>query len=189
MKPTAPLMREHALMREAIGLLETGMEHMLETGEGDLGFERALTDFFSIYAGRLHHGKEEEILFKELDAKSITAEHRATMDKLLEDHRQSRGFVAGLEESVRRYAAGRRESLGDIISIHRRLAQLYRMHMQIEDKQFFVPVMDYFTEEEQVHMLDAARAFDANIMHRIYEERVRNMAERLQHRLPAGGGI
>jgi hemerythrin-like domain-containing protein len=189
MKPMAPLAREHDLIKKAVGLLEASMEHILETGKGDLVVEDALLDFFAIYAERLHHGKEEGILFKNLNMKPITAEHRATMEKLLDDHREQHELLLGLEEEVRRYAAGRRESLGEVISFHRGLARLYRMHMSIEDRQFFVPVMDYFTQHEQQEMLDAVRTFDANIVHGIYGERVRHMLQRARQRLPAGGKL
>ena len=44
------------------------------------------------------------------------------------------------------------------------------MHIEKEDKHFFIPAMDYFSKEEQSAMLDEFRVFDRNMIHEKYKK-------------------
>jgi len=46
-----------------------------------------------IYSDRTHHGKEEEILFAALSKKRLDVENAHLVEKLVEEHRQSRAKV------------------------------------------------------------------------------------------------
>jgi len=49
--------------------------------------------------------------------------------------------------------------------IEKMTVELYPEHIKIEDKDFFLPVMKYFSEEEQGAMVQEFYEFDRTIMH------------------------
>ena len=53
---------------------------------------------------------------------------------------------------------------------------LYPAHIRKEDKSFFLPAMDYLSDEEKASMVDAEREFDRKLIHRIYREKVDQVA-------------
>jgi hemerythrin-like domain-containing protein len=46
--------------------------------------------------------------------------------------------------------------------------ELYPHHIEKEDKQFFLPVLNYFSEEEQQNLLEQFYDFDRNMIHEKY---------------------
>ena len=52
------------------------------------------------------------------------------------------------------------------------LADLYPEHIRKEDKDFFIPSMSYFTDEEKDKMLESFNEFDRNLIHEKYKSLV-----------------
>jgi len=48
------------------------------------------------------------------------------------------------------------------------LVKFYPIHIEKEDKHFFIPCMDYFNGEEKDAMLKEMREFDRNMIHEKY---------------------
>ena len=66
MLPAGPLMIEHRLIERMIKILDRSLRKMEREKELDLNFIDTLVDFIRTYADRCHHGKEEDILFRDL---------------------------------------------------------------------------------------------------------------------------
>jgi hemerythrin-like domain-containing protein len=172
MEPIGPLMKEHRLIEKVVDVVRQSLAVMRETGRVDLEVERAIVDFFRVYADRLHHGKEEDILFRALEKKSISAEHRKTMERLVEDHKRGRKLIAGLGGAIERYAAGASDTLERMADIHQDLVLLYPAHIAVEDGEFFYPVTEYFSREERDRMVEESEGFDKEFIHQLYRDRV-----------------
>jgi hemerythrin-like domain-containing protein len=158
-KPIGPLMWEHRLIERMVPRLEAEIAR-LAAGRGVTpGFIEAAVDFFHVYADRTHHGKEEDILFKRLAEKPLSAEHRQTIVELMDEHRQARGFVGELARAREAEAIER---------AMRGLVALYPRHIEKEDRHFFFPVMEYLTAAEQDAMLTEFYGFDRNMIHEKY---------------------
>lgn len=170
MKPVAPLMIEHRLIERMIALLGKEVEEMGSGKKPDTAFISAAVDFFRTYADRTHHGKEEDILFMELSKKALTEEHKRIMGELVEEHVSARRNVKGLMEASMRYAGGEEGAAADIKSYLGALTELYPAHIEKEDRHFFIPVMEYFTAEEQEKMLREFYEFDGKMIHEKYRK-------------------
>jgi hemerythrin-like domain-containing protein len=129
-------------------------------------------DFINTYIDRCHHGKEEDILIKELDRKRVADEHRRMMKEILDEHQQSRNAVMELEDAKAKYLKGDRGYLSGIIRTIRFLVELYPRHIEKEDGHFFLPCMEYFSQEEKDAMLAQEYEFDRKLIHQIYKEKV-----------------
>ena len=168
MKPIGPLMIEHRLIERMVALLEKELEKIETSKELNPQFIFNAVDFFRTYADQLHHGKEEDILFKELTKKNLSEEHKKIMQELIEEHIIARKNVKGLLEANEQYAKGNHEEITKIIRSLKTLIALYLPHIAKEDKRFFIPVMNYFSEEEQQIMLKQFFDFDKQMIHEKY---------------------
>ncbi|HEY49469.1 MAG TPA: cation-binding protein [Dehalococcoidia bacterium] len=176
MKPIGSLMREHRLIERMVGLMNRELNQLKNQGEADRLFIQHAVDFFRTYADRTHHGKEEDILFKALNEKQLSAEHRKIMDELVNEHVYARKTVTSLSEMNERYELDNSEVvLGEIIKSLEKLVKLYPEHIEKEDKHFFYPILDYFTREEQDEMLQEFWDFDRMMIHEKYQKLVERL--------------
>ena len=167
MKPIGPLMWEHRLIEQALSAAGPEIERIRERREVNPVFVDVIVDFIRTYADRTHHGKEEEILFRDLAKKPLAAEHKRIMDELVAEHVMSRRTVGRLVEAKERFLQGA-DTRAEIASGLTTLAEFYPKHIEKEDKHFFFPCMDYFTTAELAAMLDEFWAFDRTMIHEKY---------------------
>ncbi|MBU2540889.1 MAG: hemerythrin domain-containing protein [Candidatus Omnitrophica bacterium] len=170
MMPVGPLMIEHRLIERMIRVMQANLETVNKEGKVDPSFADTAVDFIRTYADRCHHGKEEDILFRDLAKKEISDEHQRIMQELIEEHRMGRNNVKKLVEAKEKYVQGNKDALKDIVSNMEILVKFYPKHIEKEDKRFFIPCMDYFTDAEKDAMLNEMYEFDRNMIHEKYNK-------------------
>jgi hemerythrin-like domain-containing protein len=148
-----------------------------QTGAVDLLFVSQAVDFIRTYADRCHHGKEENILFRELDKKNLTPEQRQMMEELVEEHILGRTKTAEVVAAKERYACGDHEALGELVDAMAALVEFYPKHIAKEDKSFFLPAMALFTPAEKEQMLQEGFDFDAGLIHEKYRQLVSELEQ------------
>lgn len=168
MTPIRYLMLEHRLIERMLEIVVREVSSMKDTGEADSAFIDTIVDFFHTYADLTHHGKEEEILFKQMEKKEIPAHERSLMVELLEEHKFGRKAVAALVQAKSEYIAGNLQALKTIIRQLETLAQFYTNHINKEDRFIFPATEKFFTPEEQNSLLKAFGNFDRKIIHEKY---------------------
>lgn len=187
--PVGPLMVEHRLIEKLMPQIREALESARRTGAIDPEFVEFAFDFVRTYADRCHHGKEEDILFRELDRKPLEPGLRKTMDELVEEHRTGRRVVGELRRAVEAYKRGEEGAgegaagegaLAGVIEKLEFLAEFYPAHILKEDEGFFLPCMDYLSAEEQAAMLKKMQEFDCEFVHKIYRERIAAWAEKIR---------
>ena len=172
MMPPGPLMKEHRLIERMIKLLQRELKRIFRDDTVDLIFVEKAVDFIKTYADRCHHGKEEDILFRDLAKKSMTEEHQKIMDELISEHVHAREIVKSLIDFKKKYEKGNRDALRDISRLIQELTEFYPKHIEKEDKHFFLPVMEYFCDEEQDAMLRKFWEFDRMMIHEKYTKMI-----------------
>ncbi len=172
MKPIGPLMWEHRLIEKMLQVVTKEAGRMEAGGEANPVFIDIAVDFIRIYADRTHHGKEEDILFRELKKKRLTPEHARIMDELIQEHVYSRQTVGKLVAAKERYVEGDRGAVGEIVALLKELAAFYPRHITKEDKPFFHECQRYFSEGELDEMLREFWDFDRKMIHEKYEKLV-----------------
>ena len=169
MKPIGPLMWEHRLIEKMLSFFERATKKITEQNKVDPLFVDTAVDFIRTYADRTHHGKEEDILFRDLIKKPLSQEHARIMEELVEEHKYARSKVGMLVDAKQRYLKGE-NTLREVVVLLNELANFYPKHIEKEDKHFFYPCMDYFTREEQDRMLTEFYEFDRNMIHEKYRK-------------------
>jgi hemerythrin-like domain-containing protein len=175
-KPIGPLMKEHRVIERVVALLRDELDDIARTGRADNRLLDFAVDFFRTYADRCHHGKEEDILFRELKKKPLSAEDSTVIDVLIEEHVFARSIVKQLSAAKEGKAAG--PSRGDIVDCLETLIAFYPSHIEKEDKHFFFPSLRYLSQREQDAMLAEFEEFDAKLVHEIYGNMITKIEKR-----------
>lgn len=175
MLPIGPLMIEHRLIERMIRIIKELLEIIQAEKKEDPAQVERIIHFVRAYADRCHHGKEEEILFRELGRKAISPEHKRMIDELIEDHKLGRRITTSLVEANRRYLKGDTAALSDIAAGLRSLIEFYPQHIEKEDRHFFIPVMGYFSPEEKEAMIREGYESDSRLLHEEYADLVKTL--------------
>ncbi len=169
MQARGPLMIEHRLIERMLLIVKDALVQIESTRKVDPLFVDTAVDFIRTYADRTHHGKEEDILFRNLSKRSLSAEDKRLMKELFEEHVFGRQTTKALVEANTRYRNGDESALADIVSKLQTLVGFYPKHIQKEDKIFFPASRSYFTDEEDQSMLEEFWEFDRKMIHEKYK--------------------
>jgi len=167
--PIGPLMIEHRLIERMIAVMAKEIDRVKKEQVADPEFIDTAVDFIRIYADQCHHGKEEKILFRDLQKKALSPDDKRVMEELIQDHVQGRKLTGKLLSAKDKYAAGDAAALKTILATMRQLVDFYPKHIEKEDKVFFRPAMKYLSEIERDAMLKEEYAFDQQFIHVVYK--------------------
>lgn len=176
MQPIGPLMHEHRLIERMVALITKQAEAIQRGVEPDTEFIGGAVEFFRVYADRCHHGKEEELLFKELGNKNLSPELSEVMRELIQEHKQGRIMVGNLNKANQNHAMQNADH-GEVVRLLIELASFYPKHIEKEDKHFFFPVMEYFAREEMDRMLKEFEEFDQRMIHSLFHQKAKSWEE------------
>jgi hemerythrin-like domain-containing protein len=179
-------MREHRLIERMIDDLSWRLRGLEEDQRVDTDYIDLATDFIRTYADRCHHGKEEDILFRDLANKDLDELTSAMMTELIDDHRIARATTRRLVEANERYAKGDETALAEIDEAVGFLVGFYPVHIEKEDRHFFRPCLEYLSPEEQERMLEEFGVFDRQFDQELYRHRVEEL-ERERGLSPSAG--
>jgi len=178
MQTRAPLMIEHRLIERMLSVIKGVLAEIESKHEVDPVFVDIAVDFIKVYADKTHHGKEEDILFRELNNKSMTAKDQQIMKELIEEHVFGRQTTKALIDANTRYRNGDETSLTEIAAKFQILTEFYPKHIEKEDKVFFPSTGNYFTDEEDQAMLAEFWEFDRKMIHEKYKSLVEGFESR-----------
>jgi hemerythrin-like domain-containing protein len=170
-------MIEHRLIERMLQLISNEAVRIREAANINPVFIENAVDFIRVYADRTHHGKEEDILFRDLAKKNMTSAERRIMDELVNEHVLGRNAVTDLVDAKNRHLAGESTALGVVVEKLEWLVQFYPRHIEKEDKVFFPAMMKYFSEEEQARMLSEFWEFDRQMIHEKYHRLVKELGK------------
>lgn len=174
--PAGPLVHEHRIIERMIASLGATLHTLDETRSVDPVYIDTVVDFIRTYADRCHHGKEEDILFRDLANKPLPDDLARMMQELIEDHVFARATTRRLVEENALYAAGQTAALDRIAEAAGVLVGFYPMHIEKEDRHFFKPCLEYFDDAEKARMLAEFDEFDRALIH----EKYLDVVERLE---------
>ena len=172
MQPRGPLMIEHRLILRMISLIDKEVKRIEESKKVNHSFIETAVDFIKIYADQTHHGKEEEILFRDLERKKLSDTDNRIMNELVQEHIIGRNTTSDLVSAADDYRKGDKKALLLITQSMRKFVEFYPVHIEKEDKVFFPTAMNYLSEAEQQAMLNEFWEFDRKMIHNKYKSEV-----------------
>lgn len=178
MKPRGPLMIEHRLIQKMLDIMEKEVSKIQDTNEADPVFIDTAVDFIRTYADRTHHGKEEDILFRDLEKKKMSLQDERMMQELIDEHKFARKTVGELVDAKNNYVKGNESAIDIIIDRLNVLIKFYPGHIRKEDKEFFPNTEKYFDNIALGKMLNEFWEFDKEMIHEKYKKLVKELEAR-----------
>ncbi len=110
MRLTEELLEEHKTIRLAVRMLKKICER-IETGTRVDGTDLdMMLGFIDIYVERIHHRKEEDLLFSTMQKSGVPTEAGA-VGLMLVEHKTLRNYFKAMGEAAARYKAGESQAL------------------------------------------------------------------------------
>ena len=107
--PVDVLSQEHQIIVSVLGAMDAEQQQLHSGAAIRTPFWRSALDFLEHFADRCHHGKEEQLLFAELEHSGLPAEHGPTAC-MRSEHEQGR---QGLRQMAQALQAGDAKALAD----------------------------------------------------------------------------
>jgi hemerythrin-like domain-containing protein len=161
-------MIEHRLIEKMFRIAQQELDAIEGGRDVNPVFIDTMVDFIRTYADRTHHGKEEDILFRELEKKDLDEKNARLMRELVDEHIHARKVVGELMEAKERYVNGEAGGLATIVEKMKFLIEFYPQHIDKEDTFFFPDTEAYFSSEELDAMLAEFYEFDRSMIHEKY---------------------
>lgn len=133
---TAQLREEHRLILQVVGVLDTIVDRAGHGGPLDLEGLGDCIAFFRLFTDACHHGKEEGLLFPELESRGLPADS-GPIAVMLEEHRRGRDLVARMGRALEGATTGEEAARKDLEGAARDYADLIRSHISKEDGVLF----------------------------------------------------
>lgn len=144
-KPTQQLMAEHDAVLVALQILEK-VEAALGSEERAPEHLGQLLDFFKGFVDRCHHGKEEDVLFPELERRGVPREG-GPIGVMLQEHELGRGHLRAMSEALDRLRRGEAGAAAAIREHAQAYRAMLREHIDKENNVLF-PMADRLVPED-----------------------------------------
>ncbi len=177
MHATETLSEEHQTILRVLACVEKLVSDEAYREEPVATFS-AIVDFLRTYADRLHHGKEESLLFPAMESNGMPAENGPTA-VMRHEHEEGRALVRHMAE----ICDGQGFSVSAIADPGMQFVTLLRGHIGKEDNILFPMAARMLPEHQLTQLANAyaaaeSRDFEADV-HDRYEAWARELAGRL----------
>ena len=152
MKPTDILIKEHDAILNMLNILEEvcrRFDNGERVEESDL---ENIVEFFTVFADKCHHGKEEDILFPALEEYGIPNEG-GPIGVMLAEHIVGRDNVKGMTNAIVDYKEGKDSAPKEFVRYGRSYIELLTAHIDKENNILFVMADNRISEERQQSLL------------------------------------
>ncbi|WP_409227190.1 hemerythrin domain-containing protein [Gudongella sp. SC589] len=133
MKSIEIMVKEHENIRRMLKVLREVSYRIMTGGKYDLEDLPEMIDFVRNYADKLHHGKEEDILFEAMNAQIEKLAKSGAITGMYIEHDQGRLFIANLESGYKSFKEGDDRARLDIIGNAIAYTDLLDRHIEKEN--------------------------------------------------------
>lgn len=181
MQATDDLRHEHEAVRLMLGIMdEIAKKIDLET-EIDKKDLVDMAEFLKIFVDRCHHGKEENILFPELESLGMPNEG-GPIGVMLEEHEKGRGYVREMNRTISDYASGNKASSADIAKNIRAYTRLMEQHIQKENDVLFEMTDKLLDEKKQEALFEKFEEHEEKVIGAGKHEELHEMLEKMSEK-------
>jgi hemerythrin-like domain-containing protein len=179
--PTEILNLEHRVIEQVLTCLEKIADCCATEGRLNQADAEQALDFFRTFADRCHHHKEENHLFRMLEAKGFSRQNGPTC-VMLGEHELGRLHVRAMATAAPKAAAGDAAAVDHFLVQAAAYVRLLRDHIHKEDDCLFPMADRALTAQEQYDLLDAFAHVEEDELHAETHERYLRLADELADR-------
>lgn len=182
--PGTILSDEHAAISAVLDYLDRAVAALEHGQPVDPDLFRDLDDFFTLFVGRCHHGKEERLLFPALDR---SPDVTALVQGLELDHERGEKLAAFYGTAAHDYAVQGRAAAGPLIVASRAYAAFLRQHIALENAKLLPRAAYDAAPARRRDLVAAFERYEDEVMGAGTHERLHHMIDTLEPRLAACG--
>ena len=175
---TKVLRQEHEVILAVLDATEevaTNLENGADTPPELL---TTTVEFLKLYADRQHHGKEEDLLFPELEKQGMPRKGGPVAVMLME-HQMGRSHMARMAEAAEAYKNGYKSAGGEWADAALDYVALLREHIAKENNILFVMAERILSADDQQRLATEFAGVDKNKIGAAEGERLLRLAEQL----------
>lgn len=170
MRPTELLKEDHKLILRAIGVMGNVSDRIARSEQVRVEDLDRIVDFIRTFADKCHHGKEEDLLFVEMEKAGIPKEG-GPIGVMLREHVIGRDYVKGMAEGISEIRAGKDTGPGKFAENATGYARLLTQHIDKEDNILYMMADMHMDEKVEKELLDAFEKVEEEVMgHGRHEE-------------------
>jgi hemerythrin-like domain-containing protein len=159
MRLTEELLEEHKTIRLAVRMLKKICER-IETGTRVDGTDLdMMVGFIDIYVERIHHRKEEDLLFSTMEKEGVPTEAGA-VGLMLVEHKTLRDYSKTMSEATARYKAGDSQALIEFCHSALLYLNLLNEDIELEESDLYTRAEIHLSKRKQEELLNEFKRID-----------------------------
>lgn len=174
------LVNEHDNIKKTLKVIRKICIGILEGKEVPHDDLISIIDFIRNYADKYHHGKEEDMLFKDMLTELIDKIGPGPIQGMLIEHDYGRSFVRELEAALKTYKKGNNDVKVDIIANAIGYANLLEKHIFKEDNMLYKYAQNNLSEETLNKLDREFKDFEEDKKHMETKEKYLKLVEYLE---------
>jgi hemerythrin-like domain-containing protein len=152
MRLTEELLEEHKTIRLTVQMLKMICER-IETGTRVDGTDLdMMVDFIDIYVERIHHRKEEDLLFSTMEKEVVPTEAGAA-GLMLVEHKTLRDYSKAMSEATATYKAGDSQTLIEFCHSALLYTNLLNEDIEFEESDLYSRAEIHLSKRKQEELL------------------------------------
>ncbi len=132
MRAIEELKKEHEAIKLMLRILEKVSEKLESSQSVDTDHLEKIVEFIQVFADKCHHGKEEDLLFMEMEAVGFPRD-QGPVGVMLHEHDEGRVYVRRMKDGVAELKTGNKKSASVIAKNARDYVSLLSQHIEKED--------------------------------------------------------
>lgn len=153
MKATKQLKDEHEGVLIMLKIIEKTIKNFSETKELQIDEFEKIIEFLKGFVDKCHHGKEEDILFPNLEKAGIK-KYNGPIGIMLTEHQIGRGYIKNMNEALNEFKQDRWNDSNKMIENAKKYIELLRNHVDKENNMLFNMADTALSAEKQDELFE-----------------------------------
>jgi len=146
MKATSELMKEHEGITLMLNIMSRASDNIQKNNVLNTEHMEKIIEFLKVFADKCHHGKEEKLLFPELERNGMLREG-GPIGVMLYEHTVGRSYIKYMSDAFSKYKSGDANALTLIADEMKKYVNLLTSHIHKENNILF-PMADRVLNEK-----------------------------------------
>ena len=178
MKATEQLKTEHEAVKLMMKILDAACGKIKGGNKLQLADFDEILDFLKVFVDQCHHGKEEQILFPQLELVGVSKEN-GPIGVMLAEHEQGRSYIRNMNQAIADYKAGVVVASQLLVENAALYIELLEKHINKENNVLFVMADQLLTEEVQDKLFEQFEELEEKVIGLGKHEELHRRLERL----------
>jgi len=174
------LVEEHNNIKRVLKIARNMCVKVVEGEEVDYSDFHLVIDFVRNYADKYHHGKEEDMLFKDMAVELVDIVGTGPIQGMFIEHDYGRSFIRDLEAALQSYEGGNKDAKVDIVANAMGYANLLTRHIHKEDNVIYKFANNHLKKETLSKLDSQFEDFEGTDEHLELKKKYADLIEKLE---------